>query len=66
MFLLFVCENYLILIIVFTINLVYKCLEALNFVDWFIDMILGRKMSGESVTRPLAVRTVVLDAKFEV
>ena len=66
MFLLFVCENYLILIIVFTINLVYECLEALNFVDWFIDMILGRKMSGESVTRPLAVRTVVLDAKFEV
>ena len=50
----------------FTINLVCKCLEALNFVDWFVDMVLGRKMSGESFTKPLAVWTVVLDAKFEV
>lgn len=66
MFLLFFCENYLILIIMFTINLVCKCLEALNFVDWFVDMVLGRKMSGESFTKPLAVWTVVLDAKFEV
>lgn len=62
MFLLFVCANYLVLIIVFTINLVCKCLEALNFVDWFVDIVLGRKMSGESFSKPLAVRTMVLDA----
>lgn len=62
LFLLFVCANYLVLIIVFTINLVCKWLEALNFVDWFVDIVLGRKMSGESFSKPLAVRTMVLDA----